>query len=162
MSIAWPKKTGVCVRQRWQKEQLNFPILRLNWSPMMSARRSWLEYTRYIPHISVASRQVFTSSFSSVFFIPFHYQPLIKGVDACQGDSGGPASVLKGGRQTQVEINWKELLRQHVPQIGIVSLGKGCGDPRFPGLYTRVSSLLAWLKKITSGYNVWNSSCQKI
>jgi len=78
---------------------------------------------------------------------PSHICGFTPGVDACQGDSGGPASVLKGGRQTQ---------------IGIVSLGKGCGDPRFPGLYTRVSSLLAWLKKITSGYNVWNSSCQKI
>ena len=95
------------------------------------------------------------------FFIPQGYPTLILGVDACQGDSGGPASVLKGGRQTQVRVI-EILLRQPIPQIGIVSLGKGCGDPRFPGLYTRVSSLLTWLKKITTGYTVWNSSCQKI
>ena len=47
-------------------------------------------------------------------------------------------------------------------QIGVVSHGFGCADLRFPGLYTRVSSLVPWIKKITSGYNVWFSSCQKI
>ena len=47
-------------------------------------------------------------------------------------------------------------------QIGIVSLGKGCGDPRFPGLYTRVSSMMPWLIEATFGYTVWDSNCQKI
>ena len=47
-------------------------------------------------------------------------------------------------------------------QIGIVSLGKGCGDPRFPGLYTRVTSILGWIKNVTDGYKVWNENCQLI
>ena len=47
-------------------------------------------------------------------------------------------------------------------QIGIVSLGKGCGDPRFPGLYTRVTSILSWIKNVTDGYKVWNDNCQLI
>ena len=97
----------------------------------------------------------------ALFFKVISHSP-VKGVDACHGDSGGPASVLKGGRQTQVRFTSKGFVSQHLLQIGIVSIGKGCGDPRFPGLYTRVSSLLTWLKKITSGYTVWNSSCQKI
>jgi secreted trypsin-like serine protease len=45
--------------------------------------------------------------------------------DACRGDSGGPLVSLNGGLPTLV---------------GIVSFGgQRCGDPRLPGVYTRVS-----------------------
>ncbi|XP_077485205.1 proclotting enzyme-like [Amblyomma americanum] len=53
------------------------------------------------------------------------------GTDACQGDSGGPLQLLHEGRYYVV---------------GIVSGGKGCGTPGFPGVYTRVSSHLNWLR----------------
>ncbi|KAK8767399.1 hypothetical protein V5799_005820 [Amblyomma americanum] len=53
------------------------------------------------------------------------------GTDACQGDSGGPLQLLQEGRYYVV---------------GIVSGGKGCGTPGFPGVYTRVSSHLDWLR----------------
>ena len=123
------------------------------------------EAGRDIQDISLTYLRLHTR-FSLFSFLAFSLLDIshssVKGVDACQGDSGGPASVLKGGRQTQVRFTSKGFSSQHLPQIGIVSLGKGCGDPRFPGLYTSVSSLLTWVKKITSGYTVWNSSCQKI
>ena len=38
---------------------------------------------------------------------PCCYQSHISGVDACQGDSGGPASIIQGGRQTQVKCHSK-------------------------------------------------------
>ena len=49
--------------------------------------------------------------------------------DACQGDSGGPL-VVPGG---------KEL-------VGIVSFGDGCGKPEKPSGYTRVATMLDFIK----------------
>jgi len=48
-----------------------------------------------------------------------------RGEDTCQGDSGGPMwATTKAGRR----------------QIGITSLGVGCGTARYPGVYTEVNT----------------------
>jgi len=57
------------------------------------------------------------------------------GVDACQGDSGGPLTVAYNGAAVLA---------------GIVSSGSGCADPKFPGLYSRVTSFLPWLRQYVS------------
>ncbi|XP_076630163.1 trypsin-1 [Colletes latitarsis] len=49
------------------------------------------------------------------------------GKDACQGDSGGPL-VVSG------------------QLVGIVSWGKGCGSPKYPGVYTDVSHYRQWIR----------------
>ncbi|KAI5646905.1 trypsin domain-containing protein [Phthorimaea operculella] len=55
--------------------------------------------------------------------------------DACTGDSGGPLV-------TQTESRAYEL-------IGIVSWGYGCARKGFPGVYTRVTEYLNWIKDNT-------------
>lgn len=56
------------------------------------------------------------------------------GADTCDGDSGGPLVIR--GRDGQ----WV--------QAGIVSWGDGCGEPKKPGAYTRVSKMRPWIQSI--------------
>jgi len=54
------------------------------------------------------------------------------GIDACQMDSGGP-------------LTWKDAQGKW-NVIGVVSFGYGCGDSRFPGVYSEVFTALDWIK----------------
>ncbi|KAF0306069.1 Venom protease [Amphibalanus amphitrite] len=50
--------------------------------------------------------------------------------DACRGDSGGPLMALSDGSYQLV---------------GVVSGGLGCGNPEFPGVYTKVAAYRDWI-----------------
>jgi secreted trypsin-like serine protease len=56
--------------------------------------------------------------------------------DACQGDSGGPLFVNVSGS---------------VNQLGIVTYGRGCGQPGYPGVYSSVPYYLKWIQSVISG-----------
>ncbi|XP_043234649.1 venom protease-like [Amphibalanus amphitrite] len=59
------------------------------------------------------------------------------GVDACEGDSGGPLMTFE--RLEGVS---------RVTAVGVVSFAVGCGNPKFPGIYTRVDNYLDWMKDV--------------
>lgn len=65
---------------------------------------------------------------------------LAGGKDACQGDSGGPLMVSdQTGRWTL---------------HGVVSFGKQCGLPTYPGVFSRVTQYLDWIEENTRGQNL--------
>lgn len=58
------------------------------------------------------------------------------GKDSCQGDSGGPI----------IDEATKK-------QIGVVSWGFGCADPRYPGVYAKVQDQIEWIQGYISKWS---------
>uniref|UniRef100_A0A8C3U527 Peptidase S1 domain-containing protein n=1 Tax=Catharus ustulatus TaxID=91951 RepID=A0A8C3U527_CATUS len=66
------------------------------------------------------------------------------GTDSCQGDSGGPLACYHPDTD-------KFFL------VGIASFGVGCGRPRYPGIYVRLSQYRTWIKaKLLLINSTWN------
>jgi secreted trypsin-like serine protease len=62
------------------------------------------------------------------------------GKDSCQGDSGGGLLVYDPDEKTE-EYGYS--------LAGVVSFGRGCARPEFPGVYTKVSNYQDWIEENT-------------
>jgi secreted trypsin-like serine protease len=61
--------------------------------------------------------------------------PEVGGIaDACFGDSGGPFTIRQQGR---------DVLE------GVISWGRSCGKPQWPGVYAKVGRVLPWILENT-------------
>lgn len=57
------------------------------------------------------------------------------GKDSCSGDSGGPLMQTFSSDKSQWYVE------------GVVSFGASCGREGWPGIYTRVSEYVDWIKE---------------
>jgi len=68
-------------------------------------------------------------------------------IDSCSGDSGGPMAWLDEKGDGKVKL------------IGVVSFGRDCALPKYPGVYARVTSVLNWVATKTNNCN--QKTCQE-
>lgn len=103
----------------------------------------WWSPTKLKLFVDVANQQYCKYLFRKKGYIIRDNQICAGGValeDACRGDSGGPLMKFDDGNP-------------HWIIEGIVSYGYGCGRDGWPGVYTRVSSYINWIKSYIENVN---------
>ena len=63
---------------------------------------------------------------------------LAGGIDSCSGDSGGPLVCDINNRYTV---------------MGATSFGAGCAEANAPGVYTRITEFVPWIKSTIKQYS---------
>lgn len=120
--------------------------------PAITAYPTKLRYARG-DRFSSYMRRLKDSTCETRYLVEFHADDMLcvgqeslsgsAGPDSCFGDSGGPLlrasytdTVAEGG----LRIDELSTQAKHWRLVGVVSWGKGCGKPEFPGVYARVGA----------------------
>lgn len=135
------------------------------------ATRTMLQLVRFLPNAAKSSKYAILKNccflLNKFEFKLFFFQVMCAGngtADACQSDSGGPLIlqvviifilILLNLRNNFYLLfllyyrskNLDGTLRSNL--LGIVSFGKECNHPEFPGVYTRVPYYMDWIKNHT-------------
>uniref|UniRef100_A0A7M5XA90 Vitamin K-dependent protein C n=2 Tax=Clytia hemisphaerica TaxID=252671 RepID=A0A7M5XA90_9CNID len=90
--------------------------------------------------VNIVSRERCQASFEDAIITQNMMCAAASGTDACQGDSGGPMVL------NQRDANGIDQFYL----AGIISWGRGCARPDFPGVYTNVANLRGWIDEIVS------------
>ena len=134
-------------------------FIRWSWYPTICVEKRWGVLTsRCTPFKCAATHQVkvfFSASMFGTFIRGGRLQRWLRGASFCP--RGGKTHT--GGKRKKRIFWW---IDQTGFQIGIVSMGWGCGDPRYPGIYTRVSAMMPWIIETTSNFTVWDNNCKRI
>ncbi|EFX73010.1 hypothetical protein DAPPUDRAFT_215674 [Daphnia pulex] len=78
-------------------------------------------------NVTIQDNSVCTRQYGSDFYGNAMLCASAPGKDTCQGDSGGP--IIVNG-----------------VLVGTTSWGNGCADPRFAGIYTRITTYVDWIQ----------------
>lgn len=70
------------------------------------------------------------------------------GKDVCQGDNGGP--LVSMGTSPEDDT-----------LVGLVSWGLGCADPKYPGVYTDISTVRSWIERVTCELSYNHKDCSQ-
>jgi secreted trypsin-like serine protease len=95
------------------------------------------EYTEDLKEVDLKIKMLYDTKYSSslicsdVFLAGDEKDGVI--LDSCTGDSGGPCM---------------KKIKDYWVLVGIVSWGSGCGEEKYPGVYTKVLSYHNWIREI--------------
>lgn len=115
------------------------------WGQISNIPYGWGMYIPLKTTVNIISNEQCRQAYSNVNNNEIQVEPFILCTgsdtdhDACSGDSGGPLVCRTKGDYNQLRI------------AGVVSTGQGCGDSRYPGIYTRVSWYGDWIEKVMNG-----------
>ncbi|XP_068229107.1 trypsin-2-like [Palaemon carinicauda] len=109
-------------------------VVAVGWGKTSEEAESFSQVLNHVD-ITVLEMEKCSSTYESLFNEDMLCAgSLEKGLDSCLGDSGGPLLALGD------DGSWQAL--------AIISFGKGCGDPGFPGVYTNLYKFSGWLKSV--------------
>ncbi|CAF4278482.1 unnamed protein product, partial [Rotaria sp. Silwood2] len=117
----------------------NISMIALGWGKTSMWTHEFSSTLRQVTVQSIASTYSGCKDLISDSKLQFCAGIITGGKDTCQGDGGGPLMAF-------VDNVWQI--------YGITSYGYGCALPGSPGVYTRVSFYIEWIKSIMSSEEV--------